>query len=121
MYRFQPNRVRARKILLDRKDIIAFRNVPDFIVDAFFGDCTYVKRLIVSTFSFLNGLSLYQLMTLPFWKDFTDVDKNKIEALYRDLQRPAYQQKYYSYNVHYGLVMFLNGAVRKKSMKFKIK
>lgn len=37
MFKFQKQRVQARKILLNRADIIAFESVPDHIVDAFYG------------------------------------------------------------------------------------
>jgi len=115
MSHFLANRTQARKILLEKCDVISFRNVPHFIADAFFGQCTYNKRLIACTFCYLNGLSPYQLFQLHRWSDFKKVDHNKIEALLRDFEQPAYQAKYYSYNVHHGLVMFLNGHIRKNS------
>lgn len=113
MHPFQENRVKARKILLENIDVIAFRNVPDFIVDSFFGDCTHKNRLLVCVFSYLNGISKYQLFQLIRWKDFNQKNRNKIEMLLLDLERPEYQAKYYSYNVHHGMVMFLNGEIRK--------
>lgn len=113
MHPFQEKRVKARKILLGNVDVVAFRCVPDFIVDAFFGDCTYLKRLIVCSFSYLNGISKYQLLQLIRWKDFSQNDQHKIEKLLLDLERPEYQAKYYSFNVHHGLVMYLNGNIRK--------
>lgn len=113
MHPFQANRVKARKILLDKVDVIAFRDVPDFVVDAFFGDCTYLKRLIVCSFSYLNGISQYQLLQLVRWKDFNQSDEKKVERLLLDLSRPEYQAKYYSYNVHHGMVMYLNGDKRR--------
>jgi len=73
------------------------------------------KRMIACTFCYLNGMSPYQLFQLNRWSDFKQVDRNKIEKLLRDFAQPAYQARYYSYNVHYGLVMFLNGDIRKYS------
>lgn len=113
MFRFQAKRVEARKILLDKRDVIAFRNVPHFIVDSFFGECSYYKRMIVCAFSYLNGISFFQLKLLIRWKRFLNKHEKQMEALLTDFQKPHYQEKYYSYNVHYGLVMFLNGKVRK--------
>lgn len=112
MFRFQAKRVKARKILLDKCDVIAFRKVPDFIVDSFFGECNYYKRLIVCSFSILNGISFFQL-TLLQWKQLSNLQKKQMKALLADFHKPHYQAKYYSYNVHHGLVMFLNGKVRK--------
>lgn len=75
MFRFRAKRVKARKILLDKCDVIVFRKVPDFIVDSFFGECNYYKRLIVCSFSFLNGISFFQLITLLQWKQLSDLQK----------------------------------------------
>ena len=47
MFKFQEQRVKARKILLNKADVITFDNVPDHIVDAFFGTCSYKNRLII--------------------------------------------------------------------------
>src|ERR1700744_3033682 len=48
----------ARKQLLNDKDIINFNYVPEFIVNSFFGNCTYKNRLLVSTFCYLNGIAI---------------------------------------------------------------
>ncbi len=116
MFRFQNKRVKARKILLDKCDVVVFRNVPDFIVDSFFGECNYKKRLIVCTFAFLNGISLYQLLLLVRWKQLSNLHKNKIVILLEDFSKTKYQEKFYSYNIHHGLVMYLNGNVKKKNV-----
>lgn len=112
-FKFQSQRVKARKILLNKKDVINFDNVPDHIVDAFFGSCTYRSRLTVSSFGFLNGLTIYQVFQLCRWNDMKQVETSKVEALYKDLEKPQYQHGYYSYNVNRKLVMFLNGDIRK--------
>lgn len=113
MFKFQKKRVVARKLLLNRFDIITFDSVPDHIVDAFFGSCSYKNRLIVTTFGFLNGIDAQQLLDLTRWNDTTESEKRKVIALYKDFEKPQYMNNYYSYNVHHKLVMFLNGDIRK--------
>lgn len=113
MFKFQKARVNARKILLNRSDVISFDNVPDHIVDAFFGSCSYKNRLIVATFGFLNGIHVEQLFNLARWKDTRESERRKLRALYQDFEKPRYMNNYYSYDVHHRLVMFLNGDVRK--------
>lgn len=113
MFRFEEQRIAARKRLLNRKDLMTFDTVPDFIVNAFFGDSSYKNQLIVCTFGFLNGIEFNGLMTLICWKKVDDSRKRKMESLYRDFEKPEYQRRYYSFSVHYKLVMFLNGNVRK--------
>lgn len=105
MFKYQKQRVRA--------DVTSFDNVPDHIVDAFFGSCSYKNRLTVTTFGFLNGIHIEQLLQLIRWKDTTETDKRKIAALYKDFEKPRYMDNYYSYSVHHKLVMYFNGDVRK--------
>lgn len=92
--------------------MIRFDEVPDFIVDAFFGSCTYKNILTTTTFGYLNGISMEQLMTLCRWKDTKNREKEKMKQLYDSYEKSHYQQKYYSYNVMMKLVMFLNGDIR---------
>lgn len=113
MFKFQKQRVEARKRFLNRFDITSFQSVPDHIVDAFYGACDYKNRLIVLTFGYLNGLHIDQVFQLIQWKDVTQTDRNKMVALYKDFEKERYQMNYYSYNVHHKLVMFLDGKVRK--------
>lgn len=113
MYPYQKQRVAARKRLLNRDDVIRFDEVPDFIVDAFFGSCTYKNRLITTVFGYVNGISAEQLISLNHWNDVKEVEKEKIKQLYISFNGPRYQQQYYSYNVHTKLVIFLNGDIRK--------
>lgn len=113
MFKFQKQRVNARKILLNRSDQINFDSVPDFIVDAFFGSCTYKNRLIVTTFGYLNGIYVDDLLKLTKWTDTTEAEKSKVKRLYLDYETPRYRENYYSFNVHNQLVMYLNGDIRK--------
>lgn len=113
MFKFQKQRVQARKILLNRTDVITFDSVPDHIVDAFFGYCSYKNRLLVTAFAFLNGIHIEQLMQLIRWKDTSEVDRRKMATLYKDFEKPHYMCNYYSFSVHHKLVMYFNGDVRK--------
>lgn len=113
MFKFQKQRVEARKTLLNRADVIAFESVPDHIVDSFFGSCSYKNRLIVTTFGFLNGIHIDQLLELIRWKDTSETDRRKMIAVYKDFEKPRYMTSYYSYSVHHKCVMFFNGDVRK--------
>lgn len=110
---YRDKRIAARKILLNRLDILSFHHVPDFIVDAFFGSCTYKNRLIVSTFAYLNGVQFSQLLSLVRWRDIKETEKLKIKGLYDDFEKPSYRLKYYSYHINEKLVMYLNGDIRK--------
>lgn len=112
MFKFQKQRVKARKIFLNRFDEINFDDVPDHIVDAFYGSCTYRNRLIVSTFAYLNGLHIDQVFALVRWKDMSPSEKNKIIALYGDFEKPRYKNDYFSYNLHHKLVIYLNADIR---------
>lgn len=103
----------ARKRFLNRDDVINFETVPEHIVDAFFGSCSYKSRLIVTTFGFLNGIHIEQLLTLIKWNDTSETDRRKMIGLYKDFEKPRYMSDYFSYNVHHKLVMFFNGDVRK--------
>lgn len=103
----------ARRNLLDEKDVINFSNVPEFIVEAFFGKCIYKSRLLVSTFCYLNGISIDQLFQLIQWKDTSEKDKIKIRQLYSYFELDRYKENYYSFNVHTGVVMYLNGDLRR--------
>lgn len=67
MNRTQFNRLQARKKLLSKKSIAidslsGWNTVPSFIIDAFFEDCSYIKRMHVATFCFLNGFTDDQMV-----------------------------------------------------------
>lgn len=103
----------AQKKILNDKDIINFNDVPKFIIESFFGKCQYKTRLIVSTFCFLNGISMDQLLELVHWSDTSKQDESKIRHLYCYFELDRYKEKYYSYNVHRRMVMYLNGDLRR--------
>lgn len=109
------NKRAARKRRLNFFAIEDFSNVPDFIVDAFFDQCDYRKRLHVSTFCFLNGISYEDALRLIHWPKDADTQKN-FEKVYRlmtcDYFKKHYQQNYYSYSVKRGLNLYLDGEVR---------
>jgi hypothetical protein len=85
------NRIKAMKRRLSRFDYSTFDNVPNLIVEAFFGKCTCNKRIKVSTFGFLNGIMFDQIIEMQQWTDFTDSDKIKI----KDLIETYYEQPRY--------------------------
>ncbi len=103
----------SQKQTLDDKDIINFTDVPEFIIQSFFGKCTYKSRLLVSTFCYLNGISMDQLFELVQWSDTSKQDESKIRHLYYCFELDRYKEKYYSYNVHRRMVMYLNGDLRR--------
>lgn len=107
------NKLEARKRFLTRFDYINFGRVPDFIVNAFFDDCYYQKRLIVANFAFLNGITFDQVVELVHWKGKSSKDLLKVKDLIEKyLPSDEYKAKYYSYSVVRGCVMFLDGRVR---------
>lgn len=117
MNNMEVKRTEARKILLNRSDVTSFSTVPSFIIDAFFGPCDYKKRMLCCTFGFLNGVDADQLLTIVRWTDTKKEDVGKVKALYLDFEKPEYRSKYYSYNIHFRRVMFLNGDLRKNGTR----
>lgn len=110
----ESKRLQARRTYLSNKDYISFNTVPAFIVDSFFFKSSYQKRMIVATFGYLNGLTFDQLLQLIHWRDFDFKDYKKLKDLYFEyfpLER--YRKKYFSYSIHTGLVMFLDGKIRR--------
>lgn len=103
----------SRRTSLNEKDVVNFTEVPEFIVNAFFGMCNYKNRLLVATFSYLNGISMDQLFELVQWTDISKNDKEKIRRLYDYFELDRYKDNYYSYNVHTRSVMYLNGDIRR--------
>lgn len=107
------NRVRARKIRLNSYDCCCFDEVPDFIVEDFFGKSTYKNRMTVTSFAFLNGIQLWQLVKLIHWRPKEDKDINKVIKLYNDFETQLeYRQRYYSYDVISNNVTYLDGHLR---------
>lgn len=112
--RINNNRLAAYKILLNKKDAENFDQVPKFIVESFFGRSSYKKRLIVTSFGFLNGISPYQLSNLIYWTPRRRKDWDKCQALYSYYQSPQIAQRYWSFHRSSGLVRFLDGKIRTK-------
>lgn len=115
--RMERNKVRARKILLNKSDILSFSNVPPFIINAFFGKWSYKSQLTVTTFAFVNGISEYQLFSLIKWKPFTKTDQLKIINFFHWLENPINSHKYFSYNVALSTVVYCNGDIRKYGVR----
>lgn len=111
----RQNKLNARRIRLSSFHIVDFTHVPDFIIDAFFDENTYLKRLHVSTFSFVNKINFENVLKLVHWKKDNHHEDN-IEKLRKlieiDYNKTYYQQKYYSYDVRRGLNVYLDGRVR---------
>lgn len=113
MYPFEEQRVKARKRLLNRLDIITFDSVPNFIVNCFFGESSYHSQLIVCTYGYLNDIEINLLISFVRWTDLNEKRLRKMKVLYLDFEaKPQYREKYYSFNVVRRLVMFLNGDIR---------
>jgi hypothetical protein len=108
------NRLLAYKKLLNKCDVENFDQVPTFIVESFFGSPSYKKRLVVTSFGFLNGVSPYQLNQLIHWNPRRKKDWDKCTALYEYYKAPNISQHYWSFHRASGLVRFLNGDVRNK-------
>jgi len=112
--RIEAKRLAARRTFLNNKDLVSFDNVPAFIIDSFFQKSTYHKRMIVATFSYLNGLTFDQLLLLIHWNDYDVKDYKKLKDLYcKYFSQEEYRKKYFSYSIHTGLVMYLDGKIRR--------
>jgi hypothetical protein len=107
------NLLKAQRLRLDSFDIVTFDRVPHFIVEAFFGKCTYKKRILVSIFGYLNGILPESILEMVQWKDKEKSDVDKVQQLMtKYLPTVEYQQRYYSYNIITGTVMYLDGKLR---------
>ena len=106
-------KLEARRRRLNHFDVTDFSRVPPHIVNAFFGDGSYRSRLFVTTFAFINGLTLDQLLRMLHWRPFTLEDRGKISDLFLNyLPKPEYGRKYYSYNTTLNLMIFCDGCLR---------
>lgn len=117
MFRFYEQRLNARKIRLNTFDILDFSKVPNFIIDAFFGNINYKDRLFIATFCFLNGISsdrMEEILKRTHYHSIDPIKIAKLVYLHNDFRLGKYLDKYYSYNVIKGLVMYLNGTVKRK-------
>lgn len=111
--KIQKNKLAARRTVLQRKDLVDFTYVPDFIINSFFGSCNYKNRLHVSTFCYVNGINFEGLLKLIHWNDVRDCEIQKVKSLMTvDYEKDQYRQKYYSYCTRRKLVVYLNGNVR---------
>lgn len=106
-FRFETQRLTARRKLLNRAEVMTFDGVPGFIVNSFFDGYSCRNQLLVSTFGFLNGISVDSLFSIIRWKDLTAERKKRIRDLYERYLDPAYQARYYSFNVHHKSVTTL--------------
>ena len=79
---FNANRLIARRRFLSGKDFGSFGRVPAHIVHAFFGECSYLKRMQVVTYCFLNGISEEYSWKLIFWKNPSTLDCRKVADLF---------------------------------------
>lgn len=112
MNSFQKQRTRARIIRLNADDLFSFDHAPDYIINSFFDNCTYKKRLTVVTFCFVNGIQYDDLLKLIRWKDVTKFDYRKVQKLWSDSSREPYKSKWFAYNCHLKRVIYLNGALK---------
>lgn len=111
----KKKRLEAMKRRLSSYDFCCFHNVPDFIIEAFYGKCTYKKRLMVSSFAYLNGITFEQTIEMQQWIDYSDADVKKIKNLMLVyFQKDSYKNRYYSFEVIRGLVCYLNGNVKQQ-------
>ena len=85
---FLNQRLSARRRFLSTKDLGCFQKVPVHIVDAFFGECSYLKRMQVVTFCFLNGISEENSWKLIFWKNPSLSECGKVSDLFKMFEIP---------------------------------
>lgn len=109
------NRVSAYRRLLNPLDIVNFDRVPDHIVGAFFGPCTYKKKMQVATFCIINGISDHSMYILIHWTDIKSSDKYKLKGVYDYLSNlnSTNRHKYYSYDIQLGRLVYVTGEFRK--------
>jgi hypothetical protein len=110
----RKNKLEARRRLLNGADVGNFSSVPEFIVDSFFDEPSYKKRLIVSAFCFLNGIAPDCLESVIHWSPRRTKDHEKCVQLYAYFSTPDIAKKYWSYHVSSGLVRFLDGSIRNR-------
>lgn len=111
--RIAKNRLAARIRFLNKFDVLCFNNVPDFIINAFFSDGTYLERMIVTNFCFLNGIP-FKKLTILIHGRFKREHLKKVERLYSDFVAGRYVNHYYSFCVARKVVSFLNGTIKRK-------
>lgn len=110
----QKNKINAMKRRLNSYDVCQFDKVPDFIIESFFNNSSYRKRLFVAEFAYLNGIQLDDLFKLIQWSSISRNDVKKITALYEIyFEDETYRRKYYSYCTIRNVVSFLDGTLRR--------
>lgn len=110
-FRYEEQRLPARRKLLNRYEVIKFDRVPGFIINAFFEESSYEKQIQISTFGYLNGIGVRELVRMIRWTDVTENKKNKIEMIYDTLDKPRSKTLYYSYDVFHDTIMKLDGTI----------
>lgn len=88
MFRFYEQRLKARKIRLNTFDILDFSNVPNFIIDVFFGD--------------INGISsdqMEEILKITHYHLIEPIKIAKLVYLHNDFRQGKYLDQYYSYNI----------------------
>lgn len=109
----EANKLEARRRNLQRFDLVDFSRVPAHIINAFYDRPSYLKRLLVAVFGFINGLSYDQLISILFWKPRRQSDDDKIKYLYDiTFEKERYRKEYYSYSVIRNAVVFIDGTLR---------
>lgn len=87
-FSFEEQPLPARRKIMNRYEVIKFDRVPGFVVNAFFGESSHKKQLLISTFGYLNGIGVQELTRMIRWTDTTDGKKKKIEQFYYILDKP---------------------------------
>lgn len=95
-------------------------SVPDYVYRAMFGEKNYRNRLVIAVFCFINGIHIQHmiriLLDLPhrFASQFNIKLPNsqqirQITDLWKDFEEGKYLDKYYGFDVHRNIVVYLNG------------
>lgn len=103
------NRLNARRNLLNKRDMAVFSQVPAYIVDSFYGKCTYKNRMQVVAFALINGISPYCLIRLVRWNDTSAQDIYKIKKLFDYMMLPKQRDRYYSFDTRYNRLTYMSG------------
>jgi len=109
----EANKLEARRRNLQRFDLTDFSRVPAHIINSFYDRPSYLKRLFVSVFAYINGLSYDQLISILFWKPRRQSDDDKIKYLYDvTFKKERYMKEYFSYSTIRNAVVYIDGALR---------
>lgn len=98
-----------------RLDFSLFTRVPDYVIDIFFGESSYINRMQVVCFALVNGIGVDHLLSVIRWRDINNIAvQRKVRGVYRwlsDVNNPR-RSEYYAFSVITNQVEFLNGDVR---------